>query len=122
MQYQRPQAFNACRHPFIDAAAPTAARRVSAYGACVIHVVDGIALVGKGADATRLVPQGDCQNHWPLVAGTTPGQYQSVIQMVRSPAASVRGVEIDLVNVRRDCGYTGNHAVLVNRSPNSQVS
>ncbi|MFL6216427.1 MAG: hypothetical protein ACJ74J_21260 [Blastocatellia bacterium] len=84
--------------------------------------VDGIALIGKGVDATRLVPQSDCQNHWPFVALTTPGQYQSVIQMVRSPVASVRGVEIDLVNMRRDCGYAGNHAILVNRSPNSQVS
>src|SRR5436853_7810756 len=39
--------------------------------------VDGIALIGKGVDATRLVPQSDCQNHWPVVALTTPGSYQS---------------------------------------------
>lgn len=185
MQHQSPQACNACRHPFTDAAAPTAAHRLSAF---VIHLIavialallapalagaqnckrlepagadqddaarinqclitkgrakltagtfllygpivfpggktndiDGIALVGKGADATRLVPQSDCRNHWPFVAETTPGQYQPVIQIVRSPAASVRGVEIDLVNMRRDCGNAGNYAILINRSPNSQV-
>lgn len=84
--------------------------------------VEGVVLVGKGMDATRLVPQSDCQNHWPFVGQTTPGQYQPVVQVVRSPAAVVRGVEIDLVNMRRDCGYGGNVALVVNRSPGSQVS
>jgi hypothetical protein len=45
-----------------------------------------------------------------------------VIQIVRSSAAAVRGVEIDLVNMRRDCGYIGNQTVIINRSPGSQVS
>ena len=63
--------------------------------------LEGVALVGKGMEATRLVPQSDCQNHWPFVAETTPA-YQSVIQIVRSPVASVRGVEIDLVGSEGD--------------------
>jgi hypothetical protein len=84
--------------------------------------VQGVTLVGKGADATRLVPQSDCRNHWPFADQQPPGQYQAVIQILRSPAASVRGLEIDLMNLRRDCGYAGNYAVIVNRSPGSAVS
>jgi len=84
--------------------------------------VDGLVLVGKGMDATRLVPQSDCQNHWPFVTESLPNQYQAVIQIVRSSTAAVRGLEIDLVNMRRDCGYLGNNAVIVNKSPGSQVN
>src|SRR5436853_4012778 len=84
--------------------------------------VDGLVLVGKGMDATKLVPQSDCQTHWSFVNEPSPGQYQGVIQIVRSPTAAVRGIEIDLVNMRRDCGYIGNQTVIVNRSPGSQVS
>jgi hypothetical protein len=83
--------------------------------------IDGVLLVGKGMGATRLVPQSDCHNHWPFVIEQTPGQYQGVIQIGRSPGAAIRGVEIDLVNMRRDCGYIGNNAVIVNRSPGTQV-
>ncbi|HJQ23845.1 MAG TPA: hypothetical protein VKA60_07995 [Blastocatellia bacterium] len=84
--------------------------------------VSGVTLIGKGMDATRLVPQqADCQNHWPFVE-QQPGQYKGVIQILRSPAAVVHGLEIDLVNLRRDCGYGSENAITVNRSPNSEVS
>jgi hypothetical protein len=84
--------------------------------------VDGIMLVGKGMDATRLVPQNDCQNHWPFLSEQAPGQYQPVIQILRSPTATVRGLEIDLANMRRDCGYLGNNALVVNKSPGAQIN
>src|SRR2546423_7564381 len=84
--------------------------------------VSGVTLIGKGMDATRLVPQqADCQNHWPFVE-QQPGQYKGVIQILRSPAAVVHGLEIDLVNLRRDCGYGIENAITVNRSPGSEVS
>lgn len=84
--------------------------------------IAGVTLVGKGMDATRLVPQQiDCQNHWPLIEQQS-SQYKGVIQILRSRAASVRGLEIDLSNLRRDCGYEGNSTIAVNRSPGSEVS
>jgi hypothetical protein len=84
--------------------------------------IDGLVLVGKGMDATRLAPQNGCQNHWPFVSELAPGQYQGVIQIVRSSTAAVRGLEIDLTNMRRDCGYLGNEAVIVNKSPGAQIN
>lgn len=86
------------------------------------EALDGAVLVGKGTDATRLVPQSDCQAPWPFVSDQTPGQYQGIIQAVRSPGAQVRGIEVDLINLRRDCGYSGNQTVIINRSPGAQMS
>src|SRR5581483_677351 len=84
--------------------------------------IASVTLIGKGMDATRLVPQqSDCQNHWPFVE-QQPGQYKSVMQILRSPAAIVHGLEIDLSNLRRDCGYGSERAITVNRSPGSEVS
>lgn len=82
----------------------------------------GVRLLGKGIGQTRLVAVSDCQNHWPFVDAQEPGEYQPVIQAVRSPGAVITNLEIDVSNLRRDCGYFGNYAVLINRSPNSQVS
>src|SRR5581483_1076649 len=51
--------------------------------------VSGITLMGKGMDATPLVPQQfDCQNHCSF-ADQQASQYKGVIQIPRSPAAAV---------------------------------
>lgn len=81
--------------------------------------VSGARLLGKGRDATRLVVQSACNSLWPL---NTEGQYQSAVQVVKSPEAVVRGLEIDLTNLRQDCGPYGNYMVLVSKSAKTQVS
>ncbi|HXG67918.1 MAG TPA: right-handed parallel beta-helix repeat-containing protein [Blastocatellia bacterium] len=79
-------------------------------------------LLGKGMDKTRLVVQSDCRTPWPLVAAQQPGAYQPVIHALRSPGAVISNLEINVGNLRKDCGYIGNYTILINRSPGSQVS
>jgi hypothetical protein len=81
--------------------------------------VSGARLLGKGREATRLVPQSTCERRWPV---NEDGQYQSAIQIVKSPETTLRGLEIDLTNLRQDCGPQGNYMVLVSKSPKTQVS
>ena len=84
--------------------------------------VSGVRLVGRGADVTRLVVQSDCTRPFPFTNDPeNPNQYQSAIQVVRSPAAEVSGLELDLTNLRESCGYRSNYMIFINRSPNSRV-
>ncbi len=83
--------------------------------------VSGVRLTGKDMDATKLVIQSDCVNHFPFVNEQSPN-YQSAIQVVRSPQALVSGLELDLTNLRQDCNHTSNYMIAVNRSPTSQVN
>lgn len=84
--------------------------------------VSGVRLIGKGKDATRLVVQSQCNRPWPFVNDTPPGQHQPIIQVVRSPAAEVRKLEIEVTNLRQDCGYLSNFMIVVNKSPGATVS
>jgi hypothetical protein len=81
--------------------------------------VSGARLLGKGKDATKLVVQSECNRTWPLASD---GQYEAAVQIVKSPEATLTGVELDLTNLRQDCGPYGNYMVLVNKSPKTQVS
>ncbi len=83
--------------------------------------VGGVRLLGKSKDATRLVVQSECGRPWPFVEETTPGQHQPIVQVVRSPRAEVRELEIDVTNLRQDCGTLSNFMVVVNKSPGSTV-
>ncbi|HXG94062.1 MAG TPA: hypothetical protein VNN73_17090 [Blastocatellia bacterium] len=84
--------------------------------------VSDVLLRGKGMNETKLVAMSDCANHWPFVVEQTPGQYQPVIQAVRSPGATISQLEVDVTRLRRDCGYLGNSIVVVNRSPGASVT
>jgi len=83
--------------------------------------VSGVRFIGKGMDATKLVIQSDCVNHFPFVSEQSPN-YQSAIQVIKSPQAVVSGFELDLTNLRQDCNHTSNYMIAVNRSPNTQVT
>ncbi len=85
-------------------------------------VVSGVRLIGKNRDKTRLVVQSDCGAHWPFEEGSSPGLYQPVIQAVRSPGAIIKNFELDLSNLRKDCGYMGSYVVTLNKSPGSNVT
>jgi hypothetical protein len=84
--------------------------------------VSGARLIGKGKDATKLVLQSECNKRWPLLEAQTPGQYQPAIQIVKSPEALVTRLELDLTNLRQDCGSYGNYMISVSKSPKTQVS
>jgi len=84
--------------------------------------VSGVRLLGKSKDATRLVVQSACSKPWPFVNDTPPGQHQPIIQIVRSPQAEVHKLEIDVTNLRQDCGTLSNYMIVVNKSPGSTVS
>ncbi len=84
--------------------------------------VSNAKLIGKGTDKTRLIVQSDCNLPWPFVDEELPGRYQPAIQAVRSPKAEIRAFELDLGNLRKDCGYMGNYMVFVNRSPESRIT
>lgn len=85
--------------------------------------VSGVRLIGKGAEQTKLVVQSACSQSFPLVdEETMPRQYQSPIQAVRSPAAILSGFELDVTNLREDCGYKSNYMITVSRSAGAQVT
>jgi hypothetical protein len=84
--------------------------------------VSGITLTGRGKDATKLVVQSQCNNPFALFTDTTPGQYQWVIQTVKSPEATINGFELDVTNLRQDCGFYGNYLIFVNKSRGSKVT
>jgi hypothetical protein len=81
--------------------------------------VSGARLLGKGKEATRLVVQSECSKLWPV---NSDRFYQPAIQIIKSPEATVRGLEVDLTNLRQDCGPYGSYMVVVNKSPKTQVS
>jgi hypothetical protein len=81
--------------------------------------LSGARLAGKGKELTKLVVQSACDKLWPVTADR---QYQSAIQIVKSPEASLLGLELDLTSLRQDCGPYGNYMIVVNRSPKTQVS
>ncbi|MGH9801601.1 MAG: hypothetical protein ACRD82_14655, partial [Blastocatellia bacterium] len=83
--------------------------------------VSGVRLTGKGMEATKLLIQSDCLNHFPFVNEQSPN-YQSAIQVIKSPQATISGFELDLTNLRQDCNHTSNYMIAVNRSPNTQVN
>jgi hypothetical protein len=81
--------------------------------------ISGARLVGKGKELTKLVVQSECTKLWPV---TSDRQYEWAIQIVKSPEASLVGLELDLTNLRQSCGPFGNYMVFVNKSPGTQVS
>ena len=83
--------------------------------------VSGVRLLGRGMDTTKLVIQSTCINHFPFVS-EQERSYQSAIQAIKSPQATISGFELDLTNLRQDCNHTSNYMISVNRSPNAQVS
>jgi hypothetical protein len=84
--------------------------------------VSGVKLEGKGMDSTKLAVMFDCESPRSFVTQEAPGRYISPIQAVRSPAAAIINLELDVSRLRRDCGYLGTHQISVNRSPGSEVS
>jgi hypothetical protein len=84
--------------------------------------VSGITLTGRGKDATKLVVQSQCPTPFPVFTDSQPGQYQSVIQAIKSPEATISNLELDVTNLRQDCGYYGNSVVLINKSRASKVT
>jgi hypothetical protein len=81
--------------------------------------LSGARLVGKGKDATKLVVQSECNKLWPV---TSDRQYEWAIQIIKSPEASLVGLELDLTNLRQDCGAYGNYMIFVSKSPRTQVN
>lgn len=81
--------------------------------------LSGARLLGKGKDATRLVVQSECNRLWPV---SSDRQYQPAVQIIKSPEAALRGLEIDLTNLRQDCGPYGNYMVFVSKSPKTLVN
>ncbi len=84
--------------------------------------VSGITLTGRGKETTRLVVQSECNSPFPIFTDTEPGQYQWVIQTVKSPEATISGFELDVTGLRQDCGYLGNYLIFVNKSRAAKVS
>jgi hypothetical protein len=80
--------------------------------------LSGARLLGKGRDATRLVVQSECSKPWP----SSDRQYQPAIQIIKSPESTLRGLEVDLTNLRQDCGPYGNYMVFVSKSPKTLVN
>ncbi len=84
--------------------------------------VSGISLTGRGKDVTKLVVQSECSTPFPVINDSPPGQYQPVIQTVKSPEATLSGFELDVTNLRQDCGYYGNYLIFINKSRASKVT
>jgi hypothetical protein len=82
-----------------------------------------ISLTGAGSSSTKIVTQFTCGASTPFVDYTvTPAAYQPVIQVTKVTNATLNGFTLNLASLRKDCGYKSNFAIVVDKSPGTQVT
>jgi hypothetical protein len=91
------------------------------YAPIVFPETSGKQLTGAGNNdsGTVIEPQYACGQPSPFVVDN---KYQPVILVKKSPNGVVSNFKLSLKNLRQSCGYTGNFAIRVDKSPGSQVT